>query len=113
MSKNLMSIEEAKKMVGTEFIYETSVYKIRSYVKAFDPTIGFTCYSLDTVDELDFSPSLICKLDLSDDDTFCVVAYNFDVHPIEEALEDLQIIKYTGRLGDKGIPEYGAPSCAF
>lgn len=111
-----MDIEEAKKMVGTEFIY---LYidgdSILAYVKKFDPEIGLTCMTLETKTRRDGrKPD---EAQLEKDDTWCVIAHNFKIDPgsLEEALENLEEIKSTNYFQVSNYSEgnTGDPSCAF
>jgi hypothetical protein len=117
MSKKV-TIEEAKGMLGTEFTYVFGDGdEVRAYVKAFDPKVGLTCYSLETKTKRGWCPAdmgdEVRAYDVDPDGTFCVKAHDFSKkgHPLYEALEDLAIIrdkgKYWAGLG------FGGVSCAF
>ena len=105
-----MTIEEAKKMVGTEFIYVfPSGDRIRAYVKMFDSKIGLTCISLDTVTDNGWHHP-----DPEEDGTMCVIAFDFEIHLLSEALTRLEEIRDTGlAFGKSGILKEESPSCAF
>lgn len=106
-----MTIEEAKKMVGTEFTYEyEDGDTIRAYIKKFDPEIGLTCLTLDTETERDgWMPE--DKDIMEEDGTWCVVGVDFDVHTLVEAIEDLLEIKNIGKLKSRGGSFFNG--CAF
>jgi hypothetical protein len=110
MENNMgIAIEEAKKMVGTEFEYIfTDGDSIRAYVKKFDPEIGLTCLSLDTVTENGWKDP-----NPEEDGTMCVIAFDFKNphHEFSEALSKLEEIRDTGKY--LAIPGYGSISCAF
>lgn len=109
-----MTPEEAKEMIGTEFVY---VFEdgdtIPAYVKMFDPEIGFTCLSLETQTAEGWKPE---KDDpgLEEDGTFCVIGYDSDnySHVMETALKCLTEIKETGKRVKLG-PGRSPVSCAF
>jgi len=113
MEKTAM-MEEAMAMKGVQFsyvLYDGST--IESFVKAFDPAIGLTCYSLQTTAELGYT-DVTGWADA--DGTFCVIAFDFKQRPvdIELALNVLAEIAATGKFmvpkDDCGI---GMPSCSF
>jgi hypothetical protein len=118
MAKKLMTVEEAKGMLGTEFIYVTmDGDKMLAYVKAFDPEIGLTCWcdSPTTTDGEDLT-----VLWDDEEDGFCCIGHNFKYHNIEDALVDLQEIRDTGELrpfdrAKDANPKSAlfAPSCSF
>ena len=111
----MLTIEEAMKMVGTEFTYiYSSGESIRAYVKAFDPNIGLTCETLETVTIQGYEGKFSKP---NPDGTWCVVGFNFKREPesIELALRDLEEIAKTGNLdiSTKDIFNKGNTSCAF
>jgi hypothetical protein len=105
----MLTIEEAKKMIGTEFdyIFEDGD-SIRAYVKKFDPEIGLTCMSLDIVTEKGWKNPNSEK-----DGTMCVIAFNFRRgHKLLIALYKLEEIRNTGKY--VCVPQDGfGVSCAF
>ena len=109
-----MNIEEAKKMEGTEFIYQFSDGDtIPAYVKKFDPEIGLTCFSLQTETVKGWKPSPGSK-HLDSDGTFCVLAVDFDNHPLEKALMVLDEIQSTGVRVQTPKSQFGQfAGCAF
>lgn len=107
-----MDIEHAKKMLGTEFVYHfEDGDTIKAYVKAFDPEIGLTCYSLEMFTDEGWSPDSDTEKEL--DGTYCVMAHSFKNgwHSLAEALEALQEIEDTGHYIGQGSS--GSVHCAF
>jgi hypothetical protein len=107
-----MTPEEAKAMVGTEFVYK---YKdgdsIRAYVKKFDPEVGLTCMTLDTETARDGYR----ENDTEEDGTWCVMGYKFPKR-LQPALVALQIIKDTGEYefgSSGGVASIGQAHCPF
>jgi hypothetical protein len=105
----MLTIEEARKMIGTEFdyIFENGD-SIRAYMKKFDPEIGLTCMSLDTITEKGWKDP-----NSEEDGTMCVIAFDFKCgHKLSEALSKLEEIRDTGKY--VGTPQSGfGVSCAF
>lgn len=119
MPRESMTIEEAKKMLGTEFthIFEEGD-SIQGYVKAFDPEIGFTCYSLGFITKEGYDMEPDATEEEEEGGGVCLVGYNFKKNPgdISEALSDLYDIKMTGELNPpKKYPDDkdGLVSCSF
>lgn len=110
-----MTIEEAKAMVGTEFIYQFEDGDIiRGYVKKFDPEIGMTCMSLDTETRDWYKPSSGYSGYVEPDGTWCLMGFNLRQNAsIEEILEALYEIKTTGRGVIPKEVVTGAVNCAF
>lgn len=109
-----MTIEEAKKMVGTEF---TFVYEdddtIQAYVKKFDPAIGLTAVSLTTKTDRDgWSPSTGSP-GVEKDGTFCVIGIDVKYHNIEDALIRLTTIRDTGKWAAESNAGGLSVNCAF
>lgn len=90
----MLTIEEAKKMEGTEFIYQfEDGDTIRAFVKKFDAEKGLTCMSLETKTERGYIP----PFGQEEDGTFCVIGYKFSgPRGNEPALEALEIIRDHG-----------------
>ena len=83
----MITIEEAKSLVGTEYIH---VYgdgdEILAYVKAFDPEIGLTCYTLETETRRDqYSDE-----EADEDGTWCIYGASVTVFGLESILADLE-----------------------
>lgn len=113
-----MTIEEAKKMQGTEFLYvfPWDGDSVPAFVKKFDEKVGLTCMSLRDVTAYGH------KLEpLEADGTCCLIAYNFrdpdnqSFGQISDALEALRMIRDNGQYicGSVGCSGLGNPSCAF
>ena len=110
-----MNDQEVRAMVGTEFIYEfDDGDTIPAYIKACDPQVGLTCYSLEPKTTRDGwrdpHPD-------NSDGTFCVTVFNLKLHPWTRGrmMAVLWEIKTTGRRIDPE-PSYrlgSMPSCAF
>lgn len=106
-----MTIEEAKKMLGVEFTYIfPSGDTIKAYVKAFDPEVGFSCYSLETESLNGWAPEP-WVVDKEEDGTFCIVS--IDAGNLNAILEDLQEIKETGKLVAHRFGAGVGPICNF
>ena len=107
----MMTIEEAKKMEGTEFIF---VYEdgdeIKAYVKKFDPKIGLTCMSLETESRDGWKGNP--ETQHEDDGTFCVIGHDFKNGSLNRALFTLDKIKSTGRFKPY-ISRGGGVQCSF
>jgi hypothetical protein len=115
-----MDINEAKGMLGTEFIYVfPDGDEIPAYVRAFDPEIGLTCWSLDSVTKMgwenwDENPSRV-----DPDGTYCLLALNIRDyswladHSLDKALKHLKEIKETGRYVCVNDDSGGTPNCSF
>lgn len=105
-----VSVEEAKKMVGTEFTY---VYEdgdeIKAYIKAFDPEIGLTCYTLETETRDGWY-----DLGADEDGTWCVIGCDFDCdqHIIDAYEQYLPSIKDSGKCFADDAP-WPFNGCAF
>lgn len=123
----MMTIEEAKKMVGTEFTY---IYSdgdsVRAYVKAFDPEIGLTCVTLDTVTARGSAPASAddpnndgWAAHLEKDGTWCGLAADFKKAKNIKKLQGivLKILEGIARHGHHRVVEnnfsISAPHCAF
>jgi len=115
-----MTIEDARKMVGTEFYYICPpAGKVKAYVKAFDPKIGLTCVTLETATSEGRRPKR-WEAKVEEDGTWCVAAFDFQLSPssLYRALADLAEIAETGALDPVSRADFneGAglpPSCAF
>jgi hypothetical protein len=114
-----VTIEEAKAMLGTEFIYRADYGEVKAYVKAFDPEVGLTCYSLEDITSDGWQPDPE-NVEVDADGTWCVVGFDFtyEHHDIDDALTDLYYIKTTGVLAPAEVyPEgsrgFGNASCSF
>ena len=96
----MITVEQAKAMVGTEFIYVfEDGDEILAYVKAFDPEVhGLTCYTLDHTTRDGWK-----KIDHGQDETdmpdgtWCVIGGSIKVFGVDNFLKKLEIIKTTGR----------------
>lgn len=113
-----MTIEEMKKMVGTEFDYYYNINKppIPSYIKAFDPKIGLTCASLDDFyvrDGKKVKPSKDSGK-IFEDGTFCIIGCNLKNAPknITEVENILIEIRDTGSFIVRQI-SIGPVNCSF
>ena len=112
-----ITIEEAKKMLGTEF---TFIYKdgdeVQAYVKMFDENIGLTCITLTTKTRDKWKPSKDNQI-IEDDGTWCVIGYHFEDHQLIEALKILTEIKTTNVFDSRKHLDYFKGSfpvsCAF
>ena len=110
-----MDIEEAKKMEGTEFIYEFPCGDtIPAYVKKFDPKIGLTCLSLTSETEEGYQPNSSDPA-LEEDGTFCLIGVNLrnGYHKLQACFNRLKEIKETGRYVCKNFSSGGITTCAF
>jgi hypothetical protein len=112
-----MDINEAKEMLGTEFTY---VYPdgdtIRAYVKAFDPEIGLTCWTLESETKSGWKKEGRPEKSIDKDGTYCCVALNFKTGSfgVSGALAVLQGIKDTGEYMPQGGSLFGStPTCSF
>ena len=106
----MLTVEEAMKMVGTEFDY---IYEdgdtVRSYVKKFDPEIGLTCLTLETESLRGWK-----GLNKEPDGTWCIMAHDFKFHSLKGALRDLSEISKTGRFSVfEKENRHGSIKCAF
>jgi len=100
-----MTNEEIKAMVGTEFTY---VFEdgdtVRAYIKAFDPKIGLTCFTLESKSRDGYSPTL-WRTDLcAEDGTFCVMAVDLEFADLSAVIDRVAEIKATGRY-QANIPQ--------
>lgn len=109
----MMTLEEMKAMVGTEFIYVyTDGDEIPGIVAAIDPEIGFTCLGTSegttTRDGYDFSD----KID--ENNNHCLIGLPADYIGgfMEYVSSRLEEIKKTGRYRAKASMT-GSPSCSF
>lgn len=112
MTIGKLSIDEAKKMIGTEFTY---VYEdgdtILAYVKAFDPEIGLTCYTLETETAEGWVSD---NVEIDPDGTWCVMGYRVGVHELSDMLTELAHIKNFGRSIPLSARAYGVfNGCGF
>jgi len=113
-----MDIKEAKSMLGTEFTY---IYDdgdtIKAYVKAFDPKIGLSCFTLKTKTRDGYKEE---NSNLEEDGTWCVIGVDLidgtgPAHTLQSALKWLKEIRDTGKADTR---EYDSPfglfiGCAF
>jgi hypothetical protein len=110
-----MTPEDAKKMEGTEFIYQYhDGDTVRAFIKKFDPEVGLTCMTLETESEYGWRPGHGTHVE--DDGTWCVVGYKFKLHKIKDALAVLDIILTDGiyKVGSSGSKNIGSTiNCAF
>lgn len=109
-----MTIEEAKKMVGTEFIYKYSSAEdtVRAYIKKFDPIVGLTAITLDTKTEIGgWKPT--DPFIMEEDGTWCVIGVDIAVHGLQCALDYLSEIKATGMYVTKRSNGGVFLGCAF
>lgn len=112
----MLTIEEARKMRGTEFTYffGKSGESIPGFIKEFDPEIGFTCVSLQLKTNMGTEFP-----DTEGDGTCCIVAYNFKESSdftLEDALLDISLIERTGALNSEFRSSFMfpiSPICAF
>lgn len=113
-----MTNEDIKGMLGVEFIYKSSDAAIKAYVKAFDPDIGFSCYSLGNVTECGYVIEHV-----NPDEGLCLVAYNLrpernDADSHAEKMEIIssmcEMIVANGVLNVNTSPgQVGRPKCSF
>lgn len=115
---NEVTIEEAKKMIGTEFVYVTNDgATVPAYIKKFDPEIGLTALSLDTKLSDGYCPRAE-ELKTESDGTFCILGINFSIpghRNLHDVLSLLHEIKTTGKYKSRKTLEVldFSPSCAF
>jgi hypothetical protein len=114
-----MQIEEIKAMLGTEFMYQDGDgYSIKAYIKAFDPEIGFSMYSLgNKLTNGDIIPGV------SEEEGACVCAYNLKepkgrnvrlkiISAICTEIAKTGVLDVKNRPGDTG-PVINQPKCQF
>ena len=111
MKKKQVTIEEGIAMQGTEFTYIMGPYRVKTYIKMFDPERGFAAMALDKTAECGM------LLPLDENDETCIGAYNFQTNPdrLELTLKHLTTIRDTGELNPSAEvdPFGGTPSCSF
>lgn len=108
----MITIEEAKAAVGTEFVYELADGdSVRGYLKKFDPEIGCTCLTLETQTAKGLEPAPWASIE--DDGTWCLVGADFrqQTGSLREVLSIIEEIIMTGRVRYR--PVGGGPACAF
>lgn len=91
----MLTVEEAIKMRGTEFIY---VFEdgdvIGAYVKEFTPEVGLSCHALSDITNKGYTFPESAK---DDNGEVCLMGYNIEKNSIlEEILIVLEGIKNTG-----------------
>jgi len=122
MKGEKINLEEAKKMVGTEFIYEfPGGDTVPAYVKMFDSEIGLTCLSLDTKTAEEWQPGK-GHLALEEDGTFCVIGVDLKhgkergfstPHTLDRCFYYLREIKKNGKVQGISNSSGRDVSCAF
>lgn len=108
-----MTPEQAKKMVGTEFIYVfEDGDEVAAYVKAFDPEIGMTCYSLEPKTKYGWIPPR--NKDTLSDGTFCVYGASVKMAgSMAQAYKNLEKIRLTGRHFVEPMTFSAFAGCSF
>ncbi|MCK4787449.1 MAG: hypothetical protein KAV87_27070 [Desulfobacteraceae bacterium] len=112
----LMSNEEIKAMVGTEFIYVFNDHaEIPAIIAAFDPAIGFTCLATSLIDSLGDDLSEVAD----DDGNLCIFSLSPEIHRVEIS-RGLTIIKCLGYCDSESPETFGkhgpmvnVPRCNF
>lgn len=105
----MLSVDEAVKMQGEEFLYIFKDRKdtINAYVKKFDPKKGFSCWSFGLITDkgYKFDPK---NKDEAAEGAFCVIGIDLEDEPekLYLALEILEEIKLTGKRQSK--PRHGS-----
>lgn len=112
----MLTIEEAKALVGTEFTYFMQEgVSVPAFVKKFDPEIGFTCISLDTEFSNGWKPAKY-QTSIEEDGTFCVVSNDLR-NPKNRKLRMEQVLDALTRIRDTGEYRHavsrGVPACSF
>ena len=95
----MITIEEAVKMQGTEFIYEfVNGNTIEAFVKKFDPKRGFSCWSFDLITDQGIEMDPLNKEE-DEESACCLIVCDFAKNPedLEYALKALTEIRDTGR----------------
>lgn len=102
------TIEDAKKMLGTEFTYIfPDGDSIRAYVKAFDPKIGLSCWSFDLITAYKITLDTLNK-DEKDAQAVCLIAFNFKYagHTLTAVLTVLEEIFKTNKRDRRKGKQY-------
>lgn len=112
--KDQVTIDEAIAMRGTEFIFMfNDGDTIKAYVKAFDPNVGLSCFTLE--DETAAGHEMPPE---ENEDGRCVIGFNFKENPetLDAALRDLFAIRERGEFRPEdrnGFTGWGGANCSF
>jgi hypothetical protein len=98
-----LTMEEAIAMRGTEFDYSVDGLKVKAFVKQVIPEKGASCFSMVAWKDGPFAKVYNHVPELEDDDTWCLMSYNFKndsirAYHLDRFLKDMYIIKTTGQF---------------